>query len=60
MQQEIDDRLATELLAGEIHDGDTVLVDLAPEGDRLTVAPAASVPAGVVDDEEPEDLEQGL
>ncbi len=40
MQQQIDDRLATELLAGEIRDGDTVLVDIAPEGDRLTVVPA--------------------
>ena len=58
MQQEIDDRLATELLAGEIHDGDTVLVDLAPEGDRLTVAPSVSVPAGVAgeDDLEGDDL----
>ncbi|UAJ79189.1 AAA family ATPase [Leifsonia sp. ZF2019] len=37
MQREIDDRLATALLAGEIRDGDLVRVDLAPEGDRLTV-----------------------
>ncbi len=37
MQREIDDRLATELLAGEVRDGDLVRVDLAPEGDRLTV-----------------------
>ncbi len=49
MQQQIDDRLATELLAGEIHDGDTVLVDLAPGGDRLTVAPSAPAPAGFTD-----------
>ncbi len=49
MQQQIDDRLATELLAGEIHDGDTVLVDLAPGGDRLTVAPSAPPPAGFTD-----------
>jgi len=35
MQHEIDDRLARALLAGEIRDGDTVLVDLA--GDELTV-----------------------
>ena len=33
MQHEIDDRLATALLAGEIRDGDTVRVDLAPGGD---------------------------
>jgi ATP-dependent Clp protease ATP-binding subunit ClpB len=40
MQQEIDDRLATALLAGEIRDGDLVRVDIAPDGDSLTVAPA--------------------
>ncbi|MGH1525062.1 ATP-dependent Clp protease ATP-binding subunit [Leifsonia sp. L25] len=39
MQREIEDRLATELLAGEIRDGDTVRVDLDPSGERLTVAP---------------------
>jgi ATP-dependent Clp protease ATP-binding subunit ClpB len=39
MQREIEDRLATELLAGEIRDGDQVRVDLDPAGDRLTVAP---------------------
>ncbi len=50
MQQQIDDRLATELLAGEIHDGDTVLVDLAPGGEPLTVAPSAPAPAGFTDD----------
>ena len=52
MQQEIDDRLATELLAGEVRDGDTVLVDMAPEGDRLTVAPTAPVPAGFGDEDD--------
>jgi ATP-dependent Clp protease ATP-binding subunit ClpB len=52
MQREIEDRLATELLAGEIRDGDTVLVDMAPEGDRLTVAPTASVPADFADERE--------
>jgi ATP-dependent Clp protease ATP-binding subunit ClpB len=40
MQQEIDDRLATALLAGEIRDGDLVRVDIAPDGGSLTVAPA--------------------
>src|SRR5690606_27411683 len=35
MQHEIDDRLATAILAGSIRDGDTVLVDLA--GDELSV-----------------------
>jgi ATP-dependent Clp protease ATP-binding subunit ClpB len=36
MQHEIDDRLARALLGGDIHDGDTVKVDLA--GDELTVS----------------------
>ncbi len=39
MQKEIDDRLAKALLSGEIHDGDTVRVDLAPDASGLTVAP---------------------
>jgi ATP-dependent Clp protease ATP-binding subunit ClpB len=38
MQHEIDDRLATALLAGDIRDGDTVRVDLA--GDELAVTKA--------------------
>ncbi|WP_323374080.1 ATP-dependent Clp protease ATP-binding subunit [Microbacterium sp. STN6] len=38
MQHEIDDRLATALLAGEIRDGDTARVDLAADGESLTVA----------------------
>jgi ATP-dependent Clp protease ATP-binding subunit ClpB len=41
MQHEIDDRLATALLAGDIRDGDTVRVDLA--GDELSVAKADPV-----------------
>ena len=39
MQKEIDDRLATALLAGDIHDGDVVRVDLAPDKSSLSVAP---------------------
>jgi len=39
MQKEIDDRLANALLAGEIHDGDVVRVDLADDRSGLTVAP---------------------
>jgi ATP-dependent Clp protease ATP-binding subunit ClpB len=39
MQKEIDDRLAKALLSGEIHDGDTVRVDLADDASGLTVAP---------------------
>jgi ATP-dependent Clp protease ATP-binding subunit ClpB len=38
MQNEIDDRLATALLGGSIRDGDTVLVDIAEDGDSLSVA----------------------
>ena len=37
MQKEVDDRLARALLAGEIHDGDTVKVDLADDGSGLQV-----------------------
>ena len=36
MQHEIDDKLARALLAGEVRDGDTVMVDL--DGDSLSVA----------------------
>ncbi|MGA1784301.1 MAG: ATP-dependent Clp protease ATP-binding subunit [Pontimonas sp.] len=38
MQKEIDDRLATALLGGAIHDGDTVKVDVNDSGDGLAVA----------------------
>ncbi|MBM7412533.1 ATP-dependent Clp protease ATP-binding subunit ClpB [Clavibacter michiganensis] len=51
MQREIDDRLARELLAGDIRDGDAVRVDLAPDGDGLTVSRAWS--------DEPEGQELG-
>jgi ATP-dependent Clp protease ATP-binding subunit ClpB len=37
MQNEIDDRLARALLAGDIRDGDTVLVGLQEDGDGLSV-----------------------
>jgi ATP-dependent Clp protease ATP-binding subunit ClpB len=37
MQRQIDDNLARSLLAGEIQDGDTVLVDVAPDGQGLVV-----------------------
>ena len=39
MQKEIDDALATKLLAGEIHDGDTVKVDIAEDSSGLELAP---------------------
>lgn len=39
MQKEIDDRLAKELLAGNIRDGQSVRVDVAGDGDSLTVEP---------------------
>jgi ATP-dependent Clp protease ATP-binding subunit ClpB len=37
VQSAIGDRLAKSLLAGDVHDGDTVHVDLDPDGDTLTV-----------------------
>lgn len=38
MQREIDDRLATSLIAGAIVDGDNVVVDVATDGDSLTIS----------------------
>ena len=38
MQHEIDDQLATSLLAGSIRDGDVVLVDVSDDGDGLVVS----------------------
>ncbi|SDY75074.1 ATP-dependent Clp protease ATP-binding subunit [Herbiconiux ginsengi] len=40
MQHEIDDKLATALLSGTVRDGDTVRVDVAPDGDGLSVGAA--------------------
>ncbi len=40
VQSAIGDQLATGLLAGDIRDGDTVLVDVAPDVDGLTVTAA--------------------
>lgn len=37
VQQAIGDRLARELLSGEVRDGDTVVVDRVPDADELTV-----------------------
>jgi ATP-dependent Clp protease ATP-binding subunit ClpB len=39
MQRQIDDQLARAILAGEVHDGDTVRVDIAPDGESLVVTP---------------------
>ena len=39
MQQQIDDKMANLLLAGELHDGQRVLVDVARDGDSLQVTP---------------------
>ncbi|MGZ8758602.1 MAG: hypothetical protein ACXWXC_11760, partial [Aeromicrobium sp.] len=39
VQQSIGDQLARALLAGEIRDGDTVVVDREVEADALTVTP---------------------
>jgi len=46
VQQAIGDRLAKALLAGDIRDGDTVVVDVAGDGESLTVE--AAVDAEVV------------
>ncbi|RAY14889.1 ATP-dependent chaperone ClpB [Actinomadura craniellae] len=40
VQTAIGDQLARELLSGEIHDGDEVVVDRSPDADALTVTPA--------------------
>ncbi|HAM27851.1 MAG TPA: ATP-dependent chaperone ClpB, partial [Microbacteriaceae bacterium] len=40
MQHEIDDKLATSLLSGEIRDGNTVLVDLDSDNDTLSIRKA--------------------
>uniref|UniRef100_A0A942SZ02 AAA family ATPase n=1 Tax=Neobacillus citreus TaxID=2833578 RepID=A0A942SZ02_9BACI len=39
MQRQIDDRLARAILAGDVRDGDTVRVDVAPGGEELVVEP---------------------
>ncbi|WP_144762047.1 ATP-dependent Clp protease ATP-binding subunit [Curtobacterium sp. 9128] len=39
MQRQIDDQLARAILAGDVRDGDTVRVDVASDGDGLTVEP---------------------
>ncbi len=41
VQTAIGDRLAKAILSGEVVDGDTVVVDVAPDADGLTVLPAA-------------------
>ncbi|NLT26766.1 MAG: AAA domain-containing protein, partial [Microbacteriaceae bacterium] len=42
MQTEIDDRLARAILAGSVHDGDTVRVTVASDGDSLVLASDAA------------------
>ena len=39
IQVEIGDRLAKALLAGEVRDGDTVVVDVAPDSTALSLTP---------------------
>ncbi len=54
VQTAIGDQLAREILSGQVHDGDTVVVDRDPTGDRLTVGPgeiAVGQPAGSEDAE---------
>jgi ATP-dependent Clp protease ATP-binding subunit ClpB len=55
VQTAIGDQLARAILAGDVHDGDTVLVDRADEGDGLTVTAgeAARVAADAPFVEEP-------
>jgi ATP-dependent Clp protease ATP-binding subunit ClpB len=52
MQRQIDDQLAMALLGGSIVDGDTVLVDVDPDGETLSVAQqvVAEPSAEVLDD----------
>ncbi len=38
VQQAIGDQLAKKLLAGEVHDGDQVSVDVSPDGDSLVLS----------------------
>jgi ATP-dependent Clp protease ATP-binding subunit ClpB len=44
MQHEIDDKLATALLKGQIKDGDVVRVDVAPDGEGLAIEAGESLP----------------
>ena len=46
MQSAIGDKLARELLAGEIRDGDTVLVDVDDSTDQLCVTSSRTVAVG--------------
>ncbi|MEV5141508.1 ATP-dependent chaperone ClpB [Streptomyces syringium] len=46
IQTAIGDRLARAILAGDVRDGDTVRVDLAPDGSSLTVTSAATTGSG--------------
>ncbi|PPF65233.1 ATP-dependent chaperone ClpB [Rathayibacter tritici] len=45
MQRAIDDQLATALLGGTVRDGDVVLVDVAPDGESLSVTAGMTEPA---------------
>ncbi|NLB47154.1 MAG: ATP-dependent chaperone ClpB, partial [Microbacteriaceae bacterium] len=44
MQREIDDRLARALLSGEVRDGQAVRVDVATDGESLTLEPVTIEP----------------
>jgi ATP-dependent Clp protease ATP-binding subunit ClpB len=54
IQSAIGDQLAKGLLAGQITDGDTVLVDLDPESDALTVQAGRKLAAVAPDRAEPD------
>lgn len=47
VQSAIGDKLARSILAGDVRDGDTVLVDTDPGSDGLTVQRSAEVSAAV-------------
>ena len=49
MQHEIDDRLARALLAGEVHDGDTVMVGIESGADELKVGRFEDTPSSVIE-----------
>jgi ATP-dependent Clp protease ATP-binding subunit ClpB len=57
MQTQIDDRLARALLAGDIRDGDRVMVTLADDGESLAVARADAPPSDDATDDATDDDE---
>ncbi|GAA1494248.1 ATP-dependent Clp protease ATP-binding subunit [Curtobacterium herbarum] len=50
MQRQIDDQLARAILAGDVRDGDTVRVDVAADGQALTVEPFTVVEGELIEE----------